>query len=541
GGFYRHWQAIFSDAGSSQGTWSFNGSMTQNPASPAGTGEPFADWMLGLPRSVTRGYRGDWAGGIGDFWHLFAQEDLKVSKNLTLNLGLRYEFNPFLSGYRNQVGAFDGTLDKPIIVGGEGDTPDLGAQASAPDTYAQFGYLIQTTSQAGLPLQVTYHDKKQFAPRLGLAWRPFGEATVIRSGYGIFYETEIPGNRVNRYMVPFRCDETVFNDGTRTLADYFLGVPVGGAGVTPTLGPTYPHMRWGYDQHWNFGVQQRLGGSTALEVDYVGTKGSFLLGQNPTNIPPPGPGSIQSRRPFPLFGSITYMSQDVSSTYHSLQVKFERRFSAGFWHLVSYTFSKSLTHQATAAAGGEGAWERALTDFDIPHNLAFSAGYELPIGRGKRFLSNANPFTEGFLGGWQFQGILVARSGRPFTPSISGDIANTGVGQRPDRIGSGILANPTVENWFDKSAFVVPAQYTYGNSGGYILRGGRYFALDFSIFKEFNVTDRGRLQFRAEAFNLTNTPSFNPPATAINTASGGRVTSTLGAPRQLQFALKFTF
>jgi hypothetical protein len=177
-----------------------------------------------------------------------------------------------------------------------------------------------------------------------------------------------------------------------------------------------------------------------------------------------------------------------------------------------------------------------------PHNFAISAGYELPIGRGKRFLSTANGFTEGLLGGWQFQGILVARSGVPFTPTISGDRANTGVGnQRPDRIGSGTLDNPTVEKWFDTSAFVVPALYTYGNSGASILRAGRYFSLDFSIFKDFKVTERSRLQFRAEAFNLTNTPSFNPPQTAINTASGGRVTSTLGAPRQLQFALKFLF
>jgi hypothetical protein len=146
--------------------------------------------------------------------------------------------------------------------------------------------------------------------------------------------------------------------------------------------------------------------------------------------------------------------------------------------------------------------------------------------------------TQAILGGWQMQTILILRSGRPFTPTIAADRANTGVGgQRPNRVGSGELEDPTVERWFDPSAFVLPAQFTYGDSGGNILREGSFRNLDFSVFKRFG----DRLEFRVECFNVTNTPSFNAPATAIDTATAGRVTSTLSTPRQFQFGVKFNF
>jgi hypothetical protein len=174
----------------------------------------------------------------------------------------------------------------------------------------------------------------------------------------------------------------------------------------------------------------------------------------------------------------------------------------------------------------------------VPHNLALSAGWEVPVGRGRRFLSDAGGVKQALLGGWQLQAILIWRSGRPFTPTISADRANTGVGgQRPNRIGSGELDEPTVERWFDATAFVLPAQFTYGDSGANILREDSYKNLDFSVFKRFGE----KLEFRAECFNLTNTPSFGPPATAIDTATAGRVTSTFSTPRQIQLGLKFIF
>jgi len=531
----RRWVPLFTDSKQYQGQWTFNGSIS---------GEAFADFMLGYPRQVTRAFPADTFGGEGNYYHFYFQDDVKVNNRLTLNLGMRYEYSPWLKGYRGQLGTFDPKLAKPVIIGSRGEQIDLSAQFAGASSFALFKDFIQTSSQAGLPLSITSPDKKQWAPRLGFAWRPFGERTVLRGGYGIFYETENTDGRVNNNMIPFKLDETAFNDqtpATRTMADFFLGRALTTT-AAPSLGPTYTKLRMGYDQHWNFGVQHELFSGTVVEVDYVANKGAFLNGTNAANTPPAGAGAIQTRRPYPRFGTINYFSQDVSTIYHSLQAKLEKRLSAGFWYLLSYTFSKSIQHQNAPATGGNTAWERSLTDFDIPHNLAASWGYELPVGRGKRLLNGANGFTNALLGGWQVQGIVVVRSGRPFTPTISADRANIGIGgQRPNRLSSGKLDNPTVERWFDVSAFVLPAQFGYGNSGANILREDRFKTFDFSVFKQFRITEGSQLQFRAEAFNVTNTASFNAPNTQVDTTAGGRVTGTASLPRQIQFALKYNF
>ncbi|HTP36718.1 MAG TPA: TonB-dependent receptor [Candidatus Acidoferrales bacterium] len=538
GGQIRHWVPLFTDSGVYEGQWTFNGSITQNPAKPAGTGDAFADYMLGIPYSVGRNFPADWFGGYATYWHLYAQDDVKVNERLTLNIGLRYEYSPWLNGYKGQVGTILPNSPKPIAV----QAIDLSAQFAAPTANALLGNLVQTCSQAGIAANCTATDKAQWAPRFGFAWRPFDNKTVLRGGYGIFYEVESSGNRVNHNMVPYTLSETVFNDGLRTMATFFVGRPIGGSATAASLTGGYPNMPMGYDQHWSFGVQRELPHDSVMEVNYVANKGTNLYDANPINNPPAGPGAIQARRPLPTFGSITYNGQDASSRYHALQAKFQKRFSGGLWYLVSYTWSKSITTSNVPAVGGNYAYERALTGFDIPQNLTASVGYELPVGKGKKLLGSANRAVDAALGGWQLQGIVVLRSGRPYTPTISRDAANTGIGgQRPIRIGSGKLDNPTIANWFDKTAFMLPATYTYGNSGGDILREDRFKNLDLSLFKQFTFTERVRLQFRAEAFNLTNSPSFSAPGTNIDTASGGVVTSTISTPRNIQFGLKLIF
>jgi hypothetical protein len=555
----RYWEPLFTDSSNYQGQWSFTGVNTQNPARTAGTGDAFADWMLGYPFSGGRAYPGDWFGGNATYWHFFVQDDYKVTNRLTLNLGLRYEYSPWMKGYKNQLGTFDATQARPLIVASKTDQVDLTSQFSAPTAYALFQNLIQTSNQAGLPLSITYPDKGQWAPRFGLAWRPFGSSTVIRGGYGIFYEMENTDGRVNRNIPPFLLSETVFATTnaipTRTLGNFYLGQPLGSAGVTPNLNPTYTHLQRGSDQHWNIGVQQQLSRDTVLEVNYVGNHGTHLNSTNPFNDPSPGPGAIQGRRPYPMFGNISYFSQDMSSDYNALQVKAEKRYGAGLWFLLSYTWSKSITIQDTPAAGGDFYFERATSSFDIPQNVAFNMGYELPFGRGKRFLSNSHWLAQGLLGGWQAQGIVIFRSGQPFTPTISRDVANTGIGnQRPNVIGKPTTVGaPTC--WFYSStnaacaalapsatnAFASPANFTYGNAGAFTLRSAWLKNFDFSVFKQFPITEGSVLQFRAEFFNLTNTPTFGIPNTTTDTASAGIVTTTVNNPRQLQFGLKYNF
>jgi hypothetical protein len=344
---------------------------------------------------------------------------------------------------------------------------------------------------------------------------------------------------VNNNMVPFRLDETGINDlnQRRTMADFFLGRALT-TSAAPTLGAVTTEAKMGRNHHYNIGVQRQLGESTVLEVNYVGNIGRHLNGTTNINIPEPGPGGVQARRPYPRFGNIFYFDTNMSNTYHSLQSTLVRRAARGLWYMVSYTFSKSITTQNNPSVGGNTGREKAISFFDVPHNFAVSAGWEVPVGRGKRFLGGATGWQQALLGGWQLQAIAIWRSGRPFTPTISVDRANTGVGgQRPNRTGSGVLDEPTVERWFDTSAFVLPDPFTYGDSGANILREDSYKNLDFSLFKRFG----DKVEFRAECFNLTNTPSFSAPASAIGTAAAGRVTSTFSTPRQIQFGLKLSF
>jgi hypothetical protein len=543
GGKFRRWVPLFTDSKQYAGLWTFDGSITQNPAKPAGTGDAFADFLIGYPRQVTRAFPAATFGGQANYWHGYLQDDFKVWSRLTLNAGLRYEYSPWLSGYRGQVGTFQPGSARPIIVASDSGVPDVAAQFAGPSAYALFQNAIQTSSQAGLPLSITKTDRAQFGPRVGFAWQPFHDRTVVRGGYGLFYEQESSGDRVNNNMVPFRLDQTSFNDQSppvRTMADFFLGTKLTSS-AAPSIGASALEQKMGRDHHFSLGVQQEIAPFTVLEVNYVGNIGRFLNGTTNINIPAPGPGGIQARRPYPQFGNINDFDDSMETTYHSLQTSVEQRTHGGLFYLASYTWSRSDTTQNVPAVGGNLGRETARSVFDIPHNVAISAGYELPFGGGRRLLGNPNGFVDAVLGGWQVQGIYVWRSGRPFTPTISSDRANTGVGgQRPNRIGSGELAAPTLTSWFDKTAFVLPAQFTYGNSGGDILREDSYKTLDFSLFKQFRIGTHD-LQFRAEAFNVTNTPSFNTPNTAIDTAAGGQVTSTSSSPRQMQFALKYTY
>jgi hypothetical protein len=546
GGKMRYYRWLGTDSKSYMGTWNFNGQNTENPASLPNTGHPFADWVLGLPTSATRGFPSDTFGGWYWAWHFFFQDDIKVSRNFTLNIGLRYEYTPWTTPYRGQTGTFDGASARPLIVASRTSEIDLNAQPAAPVAFGYLKDLIQTSSQAGLPYTVSYNDTNQWGPRVGFAWRPFGDRTVLRGGYGIFYEAESTSDRANLFMPPFLLEESINNDRStiprRTMADFFLGAPLGSPNSVIGLTPAYVRLKMGSDQHWNFGIQHQFARNSAVEIQYVANKGSNIAGRNPFNLPDAGPGAIQSRRPYPRFTGFSYISSDDSSTYHALQMKYEKRLSDGFWVLTSYTYSKSLWTANTPAVGGRFAYERGPSYFHVPHSITFSAGYELPFGRGRRMLSQAGRVANGFIGGWQLQGIFLYRSGIPFTPTLQRDVANTGVGgQRPNRTRDGHLDNPTLDRWFDVAAFVEPANFTYGNSGLRILYPDSVKTYDFSLFKNFSVTEGSKLQFRAEAFNLPNTPSFAAPNSTIGASAAGRVTSTVSSPRRIQMALKYIF
>ena len=548
GTLVRYYQWLGYDSQTYVGNWSFNGSETQNPAAASGTGDGYADFLLGYPFNSSRAYPAENFGGQRWYYQCFAQDDIRLSDRLTLNVGLRYEYSPWLEGYRGQIGTFNPALAKPIIVASRNSQIDLGAQLAAPIAYKYFGYLIQTSAQAGLPYSITYTDRKQFAPRIGFAWSPFGRTTVFRGGYGIFYEPENTDGRVNLNILPFRLNETVFQTQNqvpdRTLGDFFLGSQIGSATTNPSLNPTLTHMLIGYDEHYSFGVQQQLSSKTVADIAYVGNHGVHLNGNDDYNTPNPGPGAVQTRRPDNIFGPIGYQSQDVGTTYQSLQAKLEHRASNGLTGLASYTWSKFLQENQQSSIGGPRAYEKTYSAFDIPQNLAVSFTYELPIGRGRMYLGDANRVVSGILGGWQMQSIIILHTGSTYTPFVSRDVANTGVGgQRPNRNPAGGSPNfkRSLKTWFDKSAYVVAPQYTYGQVRANTLRSDAFRQYDASIFKNFQLREGSVISFRAEFFNLPNTNSFAAPNSTIDVTSGGQVTNTSVPSRDIQLAVKYNF
>jgi hypothetical protein len=546
GVLFRYYQWLGYDSGNSSGSFTFNGNATGNNTS---SGDAYADFLLGYPSTVARSFPAANFGGQGLYKQFFVQDDYRVSARFTINMGLRYEYSPWLDGYRGQLGTFDPTKAKPIIVSGTGAVPDLTSQPAAPAAYQYFGQYIQTSSQAGLPLNITYTNKTQFAPRVGISYS-ISPKTVLRAGFGMFYEPEGTSGRVNLNILPYRLAETINQTQnvtpSRTLGNFFLGTPLGSASSTPSLGPSRTHLSMGTNIHYSLNVQRQFTDHDVVEVGYVANRGVHLSSSNDANVPlVPGPGAIQARRPYPLWSNISYQTQDLSNHYDSLQSKYEHRFNRGFSALVAYTYSKALQYNQSSALGGNSAYEYALAPYDIPHNVAISGSYQLPFGHGRSYLNKTNGFVDAFVGGWQAQTILVVRSGTPYTPIISSDRANTGVAsQRPNLNPAG--GNPnfkkSVAAWFDRTRYVVPDIYTYGQVRANTLRSGTYKQFDASVFKNFSLPRETVLSFRAEFFNFPNTVSFSAPLNVtIDNAAAGQVTSSSNTPRQIQFALKYNF
>ena len=328
---FRYYQWLGYDSGNSSGGFTFNGNATGNNTA---SGDAYADFLLGYPSAVARSYPATNFGGQGLYKQFFVQDDYRVSDRLTLNMGLRYEYSPWLDGYKGQIGTFDPTQAKPIIVSGSGTVPDLTAQPAAPSAYQYFGQYIQTSSQAGLPINITYTNKTQFAPRVGVSYS-VDRKTVVRAGFGMFYEPEGTSGRVNLNILPYRLAETINQTQnvtpTRTLANFFLGSPLGSTTSTPSLGPSRAHLSMGTNIHYSLNVQHQFTDHDMFEIGYVANRGVHLSSANDANVPLiPGPGAIQARRPYPLWSGISYQTQDLSNHYDSLQTKFEHRFSRGF-------------------------------------------------------------------------------------------------------------------------------------------------------------------------------------------------------------------
>ena len=509
------------------GNFSFSGQFTQNPSDGDG-GSAIADELLGLPSTSTIST----LLNMGNRQHVpsgFVQDDFKVSRKLTLNLGLRYEYFSPLEEVNNKQSNFDYQTAQLIVAGRNGASRGL-----------------------------VDADHRNFAPRLGLAYNPFGQ-TVLRAAYGIFYsgqEIRTAAPLQLAYNVPFYTQPFFVSDGITPVLTVNQGFPAVNASnaVDPPVTSADSRLKTPYYQQWNFAIQQGLPSAVSVELAYAGSKGTHLQVLTDQNqVVTPGPGDVQSRRPYPTYGPFAAIQNRGNSGYNSLQLKIEKRYTHGLSLLSAFTFSKAINDlpeiccaQPYPQNSYNLAAERALADFDQRFRWVLSFDYELPFGRGRRYLANSR-MMDLALGGWHLGGIYTLASGFPFSPQIGYDSSNTGDQGlvRPDRIGNGNLPggqrSPSL--WYDVNAFALPGSYAFGNSGRNVLSGPGVNVLDSSIRKEFSITEAQKLEFRAEFFNMVNHPNYAQPDPYIDDGPGaaGTITSLALPMRQVQFALKYRF
>lgn len=545
---WRAWQQNLTTSGQGSGTFNFTGSYTNNPANPSNTGQGLADFMLGIPASASRYVPPGWYyQRFKNEWAFF-NDDWKVSQNLTINLGVRYEINwPTTEKYL-RFASFDPNARNgrgAILVPNQASVSPPYLQSSVPLSYPFYQQFTVFATDVGInPKYLRAVGYNHFAPRVGVAYS-LPRNTVIRAGYGIYW-VQLDGNRESEFeSVPFLIRESgILNDSfipTRTVQNF---LPAGSS--FSQYATLLAHDPWatdfGYSQEWNFAIQHQFAGSFSAEIAYVGTKGTRLQTSRGINAPLPGPGNVQARRPYPDFGAITWDEQSASSIYHALQMKLERRFYNGLSLLTSFTWSKSIDLDSDNTEGAYDPYNfrlnRGLSSFDVPRLFTTGLVYELP------WLRQAHG-PAALIGGWTLGSVLTFQDGFPYTPLYSGDPSNTGTGSRADVVAgcNPSLANPTPQQWFNTACFVAPPGppvYRRGNAGRHILRGDAYRNVDLSLYKDFGIRERSHVQLRFETFNVLNEHSFGFPDATVNTAGYGQVTSS-SPGRIVQVAGKFIF
>lgn len=509
-------------------------------ASRSATGNGLADMLLGYASGTTVGNQLS-ENAIAPYWGFYAQDDWKLSRRLTLNAGLRWEWfaNPYFP---------DG-----VPVGRLGVSRFLTEfnVARTDPRYETFQRPKNGRDSGGK------EDLNNFAPRLGLAYR-LTDKTVVRSGFGLFYgEADYITSESARWINQTPDFTEVVVNGTNIkpatlVKDGFAPVelpakaPVAGTNVECSL-DEYPIQ---YSTQWFLDVQRELPGDLLLAVGYQGAKATHLFSGRNINNGGPHPSIPESqRRVRPKWNNVTLRDNGSNSNYNALVGKLEKRFSKGLTFISSYTWShaidqseESLDQNLSGRANPYNlSAERGNASLDRRHNWVSSFTYELPFGRGKALGAKWNRGLDAALGGWQVGGILSLMTGTPFDVSYPGDPQNSGTTNRGDRIGSGKLDHPTIDKWFDEFAFVASAPGVYGNTGRNVLYGPGARNFDLIVGKHFRLPwERHLLQFRFESFNFTNTPRFGQPAAGLRSAATATISSA-DEPRRIQFALKYTF
>jgi hypothetical protein len=485
------------------------------------------DMLLGLPFTAT--------GALGDssqkmrtvFYAGYLQDDFRILPNLTLNLGIRYEYAAWPT---EQTG-------KALVF-----APDIGAVVLA---------------NHGVRGSIVDPDWNNFAPRVGLAYRPeFARNTVIRGGFGIYYATDNWNELQFEVMgPPFYQSQTLTSDPTKPTLKMSDMLP--SLTASPNVNPfTFDrHNRTPYDSQWSFGVQHTFKRDYLVEVEYVGTTGQKLAERRNLNaaaFDPSGTIALAPRRPYPQFGNILLAYHGGWSSYNAMNTRVEKRFSGGLYFLTSYTWQKSLdlgsTDEFSAVGSSFKTLDKGHSSFDVPHRLVFSYVWELPFGKGKRF-GGGGPILDKIVGGWQFSGITTFSKGQFQTPSIGVDWLNIGSfdSSRPNIVGSYTAGRRYPDAYVTRAAFDYPRDangqpiHIPGNAARNSIEQPGLNNWDVGVIKNTHVHERFNIQFRWETFNTWNHTQFGPSNLTMTSANLGTITSVLVSPRRTQMGLRLQF
>ncbi len=524
------------------------------------TGSAISDFLLDTVTSKGLGSpTSDPWTHLQDRLGIFIQDDWKVKSNLTLNLGMRWEYSSPIVEKNDRQANFDIKTGAFLEAGKNGNSRAL---------YDPF--------------------YNAWEPRLGFAWSPgkFDGKLVLRAGYGIVQFMEGTGANLRLPLnPPFFAESDVPYDSSCIAtncnpadAARVNRIVTGFTGLVLRNTPSglirvwNPKLRPQFTQQWNTFAEYQLMKETSFSIGYVGHKADHLIAPTDWNQPLPGTGDpstwlpAQNRRPLfgvlPLVTAISGTDSWSRSNYHSLQASLRRRFSKGLEYLASYTYGKVLTdnrgfYGSGVFAGDQGAYasnnynrtsDYGLAFFDVKHNFTLSGSYEIPVGKGRTWGNDWNPVVNAILGGWNLSTIFNFKSGFPITvfdtrvTASSLQAPRAGAFPRPNRLGSGIPSSQSLNQWINAADFASPALGTFGNSGVGIMRGPNYGQIDLTIGKKFGIREGQYLDLRAEFFNFTNHPNFTLPVRNLgDPANFGKITNTINESRRVEFVVKYYF
>lgn len=524
----------------SRGVFGFNGQYT---------GDGFADFLLGYVQNSSRNFPLQTFGmANAPYSALYIQDFWKVSPAVTINLGLRWDYWHQRAAVRGNHASFDLKLGKAIAGEDKNGRVDLTSQPVARFLGPATSDLWVPASQAGYPRGL-FEATGVFSPRLGIAWRPLGSNSfVVRGGYGLF-TSQIRGNTIASALIgpPYWTFETQ-GWGPSQLQRWETAWPSDPtAFVAPSVTAPRIDLKPNKVHEWNVSIQKELPGSSAVTLTYIGNRLAEGIGQfNHNNVPPGQYTNLQGAKPYPLFGDVNLYENIGYNRYDAFQLRWEKRFGDGLSYLLSYSLSKQIDEN-----GGESIWDtptpfapagynRGRASLDRRHILAVNGIYEIPVGKGRKFMNSMHPVANVILGGWQLSGIYNFTSGQPLSFIVPGATLGNGWNTRANLSGSLKVSNPGPGGWFNTQALSAPPPRTFGNSGLNIFDGPGSHILDTSLTKNFYLTETRFFQFRWEMFNMPNHVNLSNPDTTIGIGTTGRIFSA-GPARSMQLGLKFIF